>query len=79
MVYDFLGKKMTRKEVHNELLYNPTIKNRDLKGIYVYLGAQEKINAERRMENETDPYRKRMMEEMYSHGMYNFDKYFGEE
>lgn len=79
MIYDFLGKKMTQKEVHNELLYNPKIKNSDLEGIYVYLNAQQKINAKRRIENETDLDRKELMEEMYSHGEYNFDYYFGVE
>ena len=47
MVYDFLGKKMTRKEVHEELIMNPKI---DLKSAYIYLGAQNKINAERRIQ-----------------------------
>lgn len=79
MVYDFLGKKMTRKEVHNEILYNKSIKNSDLEGIYVYLNAQQQINAKRRIEKETDLERKELMEEMYSRGEYNFDKYFGEE
>lgn len=76
MVYDFLGKKMTRKEVHEELIMNPKI---DLKSAYIYLGAQNKINAERRIQEETDPYKKRLMEEMYSHRQYDFDHFFGEE
>lgn len=76
MVYDFFGKKMTKKEVHNELLYNPKI---NLDSAYVYLRAQNKINAERRINNESDPYRKALMEEMYNQGNYDFDYYFGEE
>lgn len=76
MVYDFLGRKMTKKEVHEELLMNPRI---DLKSAHVYLSAQNKINAERRIQSEKDPYKKRLMEEMYNHGQYDFDHYFGEE
>lgn len=76
MIYDFLGKKMTGKEVHEELLMNPKL---DLNSAYVYLRTQRKIDAERRIENETDPHRKRLMEEMYSQGMYNFDAFFGKE
>lgn len=75
MVYDFLGKKMTRKEVHNELLYNPKITSSHICLIH----AQDKINAERRMNNETDPYKKALMEEMYRQGKYDFDCYLGEE
>ena len=45
MVYDFLGKKMTRKEVHNELLMNPKI---DMESAYVYLSAQNKCKKEDR-------------------------------
>lgn len=55
MIYDFLGKKMTGKEVHNKLLYNSVIKNSDFGGIYVYLSAQQKINTKRRIIDETDP------------------------
>lgn len=76
MVYDFLGKKMTKKEVHNELLMNPKI---NLEHAYVFIGIQNKINAERRIQSETDPCRKRLMEEMYNHGLYDFDYHFGEE
>lgn len=76
MMYDLLGKKMTAKEVHHELLYNPYVKP---VAVYPYLAAQQELNAEKRIAKETDPDRKALMERLYSKGIYNFDYYFGEE
>ena len=70
---------MTRKEVHQELLMDPKITKSNIQSCCAFLNAQAKLDAERRMNEEMDPYRKALMEEVYSQGMYNFDAMFGEE
>lgn len=78
MIYDFLGKKMTEKEVRDEIKYNPKLtEGSNIEHVYKSLRIQQKIEAERRITEETDPHKKRIMEEMYAHREYNFDLIFG--
>lgn len=71
------GREMSDRAIKKALenATTPFEEERILSAIHV----QKKIAARKRMENETDPDRREMMEELYNMGQYNFDTLFGKQ